>query len=150
MDPEYYMTQQLTDKSDVYSFGVVMLELLTSRTPIVKGKYVVREVKELLDKSKSLYNLEPILDPIVASNMAPGSVERFVEVALRCVHESGAHRPSMSEVVKELENIMEIAGLNPHNESAATSDNYEGTSKGSKDPYANESLFSDSGDHSKS
>lgn len=143
------MTQQLTEKSDVYSFGVVMLELLTSRTPIVKGKYVVREVKDLLDNSKNLYNLEPILDPIVASNMAPGSVERFVEVALRCVHETGAHRPSMSEVVKELENIMEIAGLNPNNESATTSDNYEGTSKGSKDPYANESLFSDSGGYSK-
>ncbi|XP_057810336.1 leucine-rich repeat receptor protein kinase HPCA1-like isoform X2 [Salvia miltiorrhiza] len=148
LDPEYYMTQQLTEKSDVYSFGVVMLELLTSRTPIMKGKYVVREVKEALDKSKNLYNLEPVLDPIVASNVAPGSVERFVDVALRCVQESGVNRPNMSEVVKEIENIMDIAGLNPSNESASTSDNYEGISKGSKDPYANESLFSYSGDYS--
>ncbi|KAH6761124.1 Leucine-rich repeat protein kinase family protein [Perilla frutescens var. hirtella] len=148
LDPEYYMTQQLTDKSDVYSFGVVMLELLTSRTPIVKGKYVVREVKEILDKSKNLYNLEPILDPIIVSNMAPGTVERFVDVALRCVHESGVNRPPMSEVVKEMENIMEIAGLNPSNESASTSDNYEGVSKGSNHPYTNESLFSNSGGYS--
>ncbi|KAH6804258.1 Leucine-rich repeat protein kinase family protein [Perilla frutescens var. frutescens] len=148
LDPEYYITQQLTDKSDVYSFGVVMLELLTSRTPIVKGKYVVREVKEILDKSKNLYNLEPILDPIVVSNMAPGTVERFVDVALRCVHESGVNRPTMSEVVKEIENIMEIVGLNPSNESASTSDNFEGVSKGSNHPYTNESLFSNSGGYS--
>ncbi|KAL1556872.1 leucine-rich repeat receptor protein kinase HPCA1-like isoform X3 [Salvia divinorum] len=149
LDPEYYMTQQLTEKSDVYSFGVVMLELLTSMAPIVKGKYVVREVKEALDKSKNLYNLEPILDPIVASNMAPGSVEKFVEMALRCVEESGSSRPSMSEVVKGIEKIMDVAGLNPSNESASTSENYEGTSKGSKDPYANESLLSYSGSESK-
>lgn len=142
------MTQQLTEKSDVYSFGVVMLELLTSRTPIVKGKYVVREVKETLDKSKNLYNLESILDPIVTSNMAPGTVERFVEVAMRCVHESGVNRPGMSEVVKEIEGIMEIAGLNPGGESASTSDNYEGVSKGSNNPYTNESLFSHSGGYS--
>lgn len=149
MDPEYYMTQQLTEKSDVYSFGVVMLELLTSRAPIVKGKYIVREIKEALDRSKNLYNLEAMLDPIVASNMAPGSVERFVEMALRCVDESGSSRPNMSEVVKEIEKIMDLAGLNPSNESASTSDNYEGTSKGSKDPYANESLLSYSGSESK-
>lgn len=148
LDPEYYMTQQLTEKSDVYSFGVVMLELLTSRTPIVKGKYVVREVKETVDKSKNLYNLESILDPIVTSNMAPGTVERFVEVAMRCVHESGVNRPGMSEVVKEIESIMELAGLNPGGESASTSDNYEGVSKGSNNPYTNESLFSHSGGYS--
>ncbi|KAL8554992.1 hypothetical protein ACS0TY_002976 [Phlomoides rotata] len=136
LDPEYYMTQQLTEKSDVYSFGVLLFEILTSRTPIVKGKYILREVRVAMDKSKKLYNLEPILDPIVASNMLPGSVERFVDVALRCVQETGANRPTMSEVVKEIESIMEMEGLNlSTEESASTSDSFQGANKGSAHPY---------------
>lgn len=145
MDPEYYMTNQLTEKSDVYSFGVLLFELLTSRSPIEKGKYIVREVKQAMDTSKDMYNLEGILDPIVASSPSPRSVERFTDLALRCVHESGANRPSMSEVVKEIEIVMEVAGLNPNAESAATSASYEGQSKGSEHPYSNQSLFAYSG-----
>ncbi|KAK4491319.1 hypothetical protein RD792_002055 [Penstemon davidsonii] len=141
LDPEYYMTQQLTDKSDVYSFGVLLLELLTSRSPIERGKYIVMEVKEAMDKSKDLYNLQEILDPIVASCTAPKSVEKFVDLALMCVQELGANRPSMSEVVKGIENVMELAGLNPNVESVSTSSSYGGTSKGSEHPYSNESLF---------
>ncbi|KAL2477666.1 Leucine-rich repeat protein kinase family protein [Forsythia ovata] len=67
LDPEYYMTQQLTEKSDVYGFGVLLLELLTARNPIEKGKYIVREVKLAMDKTKEMYNLQQILDPVIAS-----------------------------------------------------------------------------------
>lgn len=139
------MTQQLTEKSDVYSFGIVLLELLTARSPIEKGKYIVREVKQAMDTSKEMYNLEAILDPIVASSPSPRSVERFVDLALRCVQDMGDNRPAMSEVVKEIENIMEVAGLNPNSESATTSASYEGQSKGSEHPYSNNSLFIYSG-----
>ncbi|GFP80427.1 leucine-rich repeat receptor-like protein kinase cannot respond to DMBQ-like 3 PjCADL3 [Phtheirospermum japonicum] len=144
LDPEYYMTQQLTEKSDVYSFGVVLFELLTSRNPIEKGKYIVREVKQMMDKTEDMYNLQSILDPIVAASMSPSSVEKLVDLALGCVQELGDNRPSMSEVVKEIESVMEMAGLNPNADSAATSASYEGA-KGSEHPYSNESLFAYSG-----
>ncbi|XP_051132775.1 leucine-rich repeat receptor protein kinase HPCA1-like isoform X2 [Andrographis paniculata] len=150
LDPEYYMTQQLTEKSDVYSFGVLLLELLTARSPIEKGKYIVREVKEAMDKGKDMYNLEMILDPIVVSNPAPGTVERFVDLALKCVEDSGINRPTMSEVAKEIESIMEFAGLNPNAESSSTSNSYEEAPKPVRHPYSNESLFSHSGSYPES
>lgn len=50
LDPECYMTQQLTEKSDVYGFGVVMLELIHAKQPIEKGKYIVREIRLAMDE----------------------------------------------------------------------------------------------------
>ncbi|XP_011028449.1 PREDICTED: probable leucine-rich repeat receptor-like protein kinase At5g49770 isoform X3 [Populus euphratica] len=136
MDPEYYMTQQLTEKSDVYSFGVVMLELLTGKRPIEKGKYVVREVKTALDRAKYLYNLGELLDSSIGLDTTLKGLDKFVDVALKCVEENGSDRPTMGEVVKEIENILQLAGLNPNADSASTSASYDDASKGNaKHPY---------------
>ncbi|XP_076898074.1 leucine-rich repeat receptor protein kinase HPCA1-like [Bidens hawaiensis] len=145
MDPEYYMTQQLTEKSDVYSFGVVMLELITARNPIEKGRYIVREVILIMDKNKELYDLQDVLDPTIGLSSQLKGMERFVDVALMCVEDTGQQRPTMSEVVKELESIMDLVGLSHGTESSSTSVSYEGTSKDHSYPYSNDSLFSYSG-----
>ncbi|CAL5340935.1 unnamed protein product [Camellia sinensis] len=144
MDPEYYMTNQLTEKSDVYSFGVVMLELLTGRQPIEKGKYIVREVKQKMDMTKVGYNLHDILD-IAVLGTTLGGLEKFVDLTMRCVEESGGKRPTMGEVVNEIENIMRIVGLNPNAESATTSAYFDGVCRGYSHPYSDESLLFYSG-----
>ncbi|KAL6964526.1 hypothetical protein U1Q18_035576 [Sarracenia purpurea var. burkii] len=144
VDPEYYMTQQLTEKSDVYSYGVVMLELITARQPIKKGKYIVREVRQRIDKAKVLYDLHEILDPAILGT-TPRGLEKFVDLTMKCVEDDGSERPTMGEVVKEIENIMQIAGLNPNADSASTSASYEGGSKGCSHPDSDDSLFLYSG-----
>ncbi|OAO95562.1 hypothetical protein AXX17_AT5G48630 [Arabidopsis thaliana] len=142
LDPEYYMTNQLTEKSDVYGFGVMMLELLTGKIPIENGKYVVKEMKMKMNKSKNLYDLQDFLDTTISatSNRNLKGFEKYVDVALRCVDPEGVKRPSMNEVVKEIENIMQYAGLNPNVESYASSRTYDEASKESGDLYGNNSF----------
>ncbi|KAL6196104.1 hypothetical protein ACLB2K_031719 [Fragaria x ananassa] len=121
LDPEYYMTQQLTEKSDVYSFGVVMLELITARRPIVQGQYIVRVVQMRMDKSKDLYNLDDILDPFIGLRTELKGVEMFVDLTMSCVEELRDKRPRMGEVVKQVENIIQMArnvSINPLSTSA--------------------------------
>ncbi|KAI3754947.1 hypothetical protein L1987_54739 [Smallanthus sonchifolius] len=66
-----------------------------------------------MDKNKELYDLHEVLDPTISLSNHLKGLERFVDLALRCVEELGNQRPAMSEVVKELESIMELVGLNP-------------------------------------
>ncbi|XP_057969936.1 leucine-rich repeat receptor protein kinase HPCA1 isoform X2 [Malania oleifera] len=143
LDPEYYMTQQLTEKSDVYSFGVVMLELVTAKQPIEKGKYIVREVRMVMDKNEQeqYYGLAEIMDPLIkntsSTNLA--GFRRFLELAMQCVEESASDRPTMSEVVKAIETILQNDGLNTNSTSAASSATDFGATKGAaKHPYINE------------
>lgn len=113
MDPEYYMTQQLTDKSDVYSFGVVLLELITSRIPIERGKHIVKLVQESTQSSKdaTTTSFSQLVDPKIStgSEKLVSGMDKFLDLAMRCVRESGADRPTMGEVVREIENIMQLA-----------------------------------------
>ncbi|KAA8545356.1 hypothetical protein F0562_020140 [Nyssa sinensis] len=141
MDPEYYMTQQLTEKSDVYSFGVVLLELITARAPIEKGRHIVREMEEVISKSKDPHNLHGILDPTIGLGATLGGLEQFVNLAMSCVKESGPDRPTMGEVVRKIENIMQLASLNENTESTfASSSNEEEAERNSNHPYGNEAF----------
>ncbi|XP_078437209.1 leucine-rich repeat protein kinase family protein [Wolffia australiana] len=108
LDPEYFETQQLTDKSDVYSFGVVMLELLTGKKPIEKNKYIVRAVREAL---KSPGGVKEVIDPAIRSAPVLVGLEKFVDIAMQCVELLSEDRPTMREVVRELESILEKNGL---------------------------------------
>jgi serine/threonine protein kinase len=111
LDPEYFTTQQLSEKSDVYSFGIVLLELITARPPIQGGKYVVRLVKAALESGGISGLQEEVMDPLLrkSANTDPlAGFEWFLSLALSCVEESGSERPSMREVVKELESIVEM------------------------------------------
>ncbi|KAH9717033.1 putative LRR receptor-like serine/threonine-protein kinase [Citrus sinensis] len=100
LDPEYFLTHKLTDKSDVYSLGVVFLELLTGMQPISHGKNIVREVNIAYQSS--------MIFSVIDGNMGsyPSEcVEKFIKLALKCCQDETDARPSMSEVMRELESI---------------------------------------------
>ncbi|KAF4354441.1 hypothetical protein F8388_018401, partial [Cannabis sativa] len=143
LDPEYYMTQQLTEKSDVYSFGVVMLELITSKQPIEKGKYIVREVRMSLNRNDvESYGMKEMIDPSIRNTPILIGFGKFLDLAMQCVEETAADRPSMSEVVKAIETILQNDGINTNSTSTSSSaTDFVGNAKGPlRHPYSNDAL----------
>ncbi|KAM3195081.1 hypothetical protein ACQJBY_071254 [Aegilops geniculata] len=103
LDPEYFLTHNLTDKSDVYSLGVVFLELLTGMQPISHGKNLVREVMAANQSGMILSVVDTRMGPCLGE-----CVERFAALGLRCCRDETDARPSMAEVVRELEMIWQM------------------------------------------
>ncbi|KAJ0043231.1 hypothetical protein Pint_18917 [Pistacia integerrima] len=65
-----------------------------------------------MDKDKDLYNLYEFLDPTIGLDTTIEGFEKFVDVAMRRVEESGDDRPIMNEVVKKIEKILQLADQN--------------------------------------
>ncbi|KAG8377151.1 hypothetical protein BUALT_Bualt09G0138700 [Buddleja alternifolia] len=106
VDPEYFLSNKLTEKSDVYSLGIVFLELLTGMQPISHGRNIVREVKSACQSG--------MMFSIIDRNMGPypsECVKRMMRLALKCSMDETKDRPTMLEVVRELENISDNAAM---------------------------------------
>ncbi|XP_021802958.1 receptor-like protein kinase FERONIA [Prunus avium] len=109
LDPEYYRRQQLSVKSDVYSFGVVLCEVLCGRPAVVR--MVERMQMNLAEWAKTCHHngtLNEIIDPCLKGKVAGLCFNKFVEIAMSCMHDNGIERPSMANVVRELEFALKL------------------------------------------
>ncbi|CAL9007917.1 unnamed protein product [Prunus brigantina] len=107
LDPEYLMSNTLTEKSDVYSFGVVLLELLTSRRAVsIKRPEEERNLASFFLCLPEQGHLDQILDGEIISGGNYVTAENLSDLARRCLTLRGEERPSMKEVDMELECII--------------------------------------------
>ncbi|PIA35624.1 hypothetical protein AQUCO_03500170v1 [Aquilegia coerulea] len=106
LDPEYFHSGQFTDKSDVYSFGVVLVELLTGQKPIFKSKSVEEKslAMHFIDAVKQ-GRLFQVIDSLVLNEAKKEEVILVAELAKRCLKLVGKKRPTMKEVMAELEGL---------------------------------------------
>ncbi|KAG4945097.1 hypothetical protein JHK87_041104 [Glycine soja] len=112
LDPEYYITNRLTEKSDVYSFGVVLLEIITSKPAITKNQekdktHISQWVSSLVAKG----DIKSIVDSRLEGDFDNNSVWKAVEIAAACVSPNPNRRPIISVIVTELKEslAMELA-----------------------------------------
>ncbi|CAN4087490.1 unnamed protein product [Withania somnifera] len=111
IDPEYYGLNVLTAKSDVYGFGVVLLELLTGKRALIKTSEkgdMPMSVVDFAVPAIMAGELNKILDPRVGQpelREAEG-VELVAYTAMHCVHLEGKHRPTMTDIICNLERAL--------------------------------------------
>ncbi|KAG6485946.1 hypothetical protein ZIOFF_054513 [Zingiber officinale] len=110
LDPEYYISQQLTEKSDVYSFGIILLELISGQEPISNESFglncrnIVAWAKSFIESG----NVEAIIDPSLQDDFNLQAMWKIAEISIMCVKPYGSQRPPMTEVLKEIQGAIEI------------------------------------------
>ncbi|RVW51964.1 putative leucine-rich repeat receptor-like protein kinase [Vitis vinifera] len=109
LDPEYYITARLNEKSDVYSFGIVLLELISGKPAIIGSHgnkdHIVQWVSPIISRGE----IRSIVDPRLEGDLInTNSAWKAVETAMACVPSISIQRPTMSEVVGELKECLNI------------------------------------------
>lgn len=113
--PEWLTNAAISEKSDVYSCGMVHLEIVSGRKSCIEDGSGMNEQSTyswaLGHNYFPLYALEmhgqgrylELADPRLQGRVKREEVEKFIRIALCCVHEDPRLRPSMVNVVNILD-----------------------------------------------
>ncbi|MFS8006173.1 putative protein kinase RLK-Pelle-CR4L family [Helianthus anomalus] len=110
------LSKNVTPKDDVYCFGVLLFEVLYERKPMITYDVVHEEP----DKT---------IDPNLRKQIHTESLSLFKKIAYKCLNRQPVQRPTMDQIVKELDDMLELQrNANPNEYSIAAD---EGTSSNS-------------------
>ncbi|XP_027364960.1 probable LRR receptor-like serine/threonine-protein kinase At1g67720 [Abrus precatorius] len=144
VDPEYYISQQLTDKSDIYSFGVILLELISGQEAISNNNFGAncRNIVQWAKLHIESGDIQGIIDPALQNNYDLQSMWKIAEKALMCVEPHANMRPSISEVLKDIQDAIAIEREAEGNFNEPRNSVHSSINTGSMDLVATESYVS--------
>ncbi|XP_058197648.1 cysteine-rich receptor-like protein kinase 10 [Rhododendron vialii] len=112
MSPEYVRHGQFSAKSDVFSFGVLVLEIISGKKN--SNFYQSDGAADLLSYAWKLWregtSLD-LMDPTLEGSYARNEVTRCIHIALLCVQDDPAARPSMATIVLMLNSYSITLGI---------------------------------------
>ncbi|XP_020170643.1 G-type lectin S-receptor-like serine/threonine-protein kinase At2g19130 [Aegilops tauschii subsp. strangulata] len=110
--PEWLSGVAITSKVDVYSFGMVLIEIISGRrnASVVHTNsndhvtfFPVQAINKLHEG-----DVQSLVDPELHGDFNLDEVERVCNVACWCIQDNELERPTMGEVVRVLEGLMEL------------------------------------------
>ncbi|KAF6143976.1 hypothetical protein GIB67_017584 [Kingdonia uniflora] len=99
MDPEYVVTQELTEKSDVYSYGVFLLELVSARQAIQDNRNIV-EWSQIYMETDS--RLPELVDTAIRDSFNIEQLQTVISIVRWCTQREGRIRPTIKQVLRLL------------------------------------------------
>ncbi|XP_039049949.1 cysteine-rich receptor-like protein kinase 10 isoform X3 [Hibiscus syriacus] len=114
MAPEYAMQGLFSIKSDVFSFGVLLLEIISGKKNNTfhlseNGESLLIFVWKLWSKGDGM----ELIDQLLVPSCVASEVLKCIHIALLCVQEDPADRPTMSSVIYMLASDGTITLPNP-------------------------------------
>ncbi|KAJ9554631.1 hypothetical protein OSB04_018676 [Centaurea solstitialis] len=109
MDAQYFATHRLTRKSDVYSFGVVLFEVLCGRPALdfsldEKQHSLAVWARHCVEEG----TIHQFVDPCLRGEVSTHCVKKFAQIAYKCLLSNPKDRPTMTEVVAQLELLLAL------------------------------------------
>ncbi|KAJ8572624.1 hypothetical protein K7X08_009135 [Anisodus acutangulus] len=106
LDPAYTKPSKLSTKNDVFSFGVLLFEIMSSRKAIDVSKSPVSIVDWATKLIKEGRALEICDKRMHVPWYMEATIKNMLSIATRCVSQKKIARPSIEEVVREMENVI--------------------------------------------
>nr|GMD54930.1 G-type lectin S-receptor-like serine/threonine-protein kinase LECRK2 [Ipomoea batatas] len=105
--PEWKTNAPISVKVDIYSYGIVLLEIICCRRNIEVDVSELEEIQLCVWAYKCLVKME--LDKLVkGEEVDKNALQRMVAVAIWCIQDEPALRPSMKRVLQMLEGLKEV------------------------------------------
>ncbi|KAK3439483.1 hypothetical protein EUGRSUZ_C04358 [Eucalyptus grandis] len=108
--PEWFRNMPISSKVDVYSFGILLVELICCRKNYEPKAEIEAQIV-MADWVCDCYHDGSVLQLVESDEEASSDIERvkrFVMVALWCIQENPALRPTMKKITQMLEGAIEV------------------------------------------
>ncbi|KAL0298557.1 UNVERIFIED_CONTAM: putative leucine-rich repeat receptor-like protein kinase [Sesamum radiatum] len=104
MDPEYFMSGEMSSAGDIYSFGIVILQLLSGQKLIELNLDAREQLKrKATDVVMGKRPGTDFQDPRIRESITSADFESILQTAVVCVSRSSMARPTINLVFEELD-----------------------------------------------